>query len=421
MKYLSLIFRNIRRNLVRSTLTALGTMVLVLVVTLVWSVLDFLQKATTEKSANIKAIVSEKWQFPSQMPFSYAGPLSEGGPREKGDYRIKPDDSMTWQFYAGSLVQDPKQRNPMENMFAFAMEPRKIMTMMDDLDDLPNRDPKAAEDFKKVVDKMEKTKNGLIVGKDRLAAMKKQVGDKFMLYSINYKGIDLEFEIVGVCPPGRYDPSSFMRRDYLLNALDSYERTNKKKHPLAEKTLGLVWVRVPDQATFQQVAKQITTNPSFSSPAVKVETSSSGIGAFLDAYRDLFWGMRYLLAPAIWVTLSLVISNAISISVRERRLEFAVLKVLGFRPGHILWMVLGEALLLGLGAGLLSAGATWYLVNKVMIGIKFPIAFFPAFFIPIDALWWGVMVGGVAALAGSLLPAWSARTVKVSDVFAKIA
>lgn len=421
MKYLSLILRSITRNPVRSILTGAGTMVLVLVVTLVWSVLDFLQKATTEKSANLKAIVTEKWQFPSQMPFSYAAGLSEGGPREKGDYRVKPDDSMTWQFYAASREPDAKKRNPTDNMFAFALEPRKIMTMMDDLDELPNRDPAAAEKLRQGIKKMEETRSGLLVGRTILEKLKAQVGDKFRLYSFNYKGIDLEFEIVGVLPTGRYDSNSFMRRDYLLDALDQYEQTNKKKHPLANKTLGLVWLRVPDQPTFNQVAKQITTNPAFSSPAVKVETSSAGIGAFLEAYRDLFWGVRYLLAPAIWITLSLVIANAISISVRERRLEFAVLKVLGFRPGQILMLVLGEALALGLGAGLLSAATTWYVVNKVWVGIKFPIAFFPAFFIPLDALWWGVMVGGVAALAGSLIPAWSARSVKVSDVFARVA
>ena len=45
--------------------------------------------------------------------------------------------------------------------------------------------------------------------------------------------------------------------------------------------------------------------------------------------------------------MALVIANAISISVRERRTEMAVLKVLGFRPGQILVLVLGEALLIG--------------------------------------------------------------------------
>ena len=91
-------------------------------------------------------------------------------------------------------------------------------------------------------------------------------------------------------------------------------------------------------------------SPYFTNPAVKCETVSSGIAAFLDAFRDLIWGMRWLLAPACLVTLSLVIANAISISVRERRMELAVLKVLGFQPRSDPALVLGEALLLGAGA-----------------------------------------------------------------------
>ena len=75
-------------------------MVLVLVVTMVWSVLAFLDAATAEKQQNLKAIVTERWQIPSQMPFSYATTLCEGAAREPSD--LKPLDSMTWSFYGGS-------------------------------------------------------------------------------------------------------------------------------------------------------------------------------------------------------------------------------------------------------------------------------------------------------------------------------
>ena len=79
--------------------------------------------------------------------------------------------------------------------------------------------------------------------------------------------------------------------------------------------------------------------------------------------------MRWLLAPACLATILLVIANAISISVRERRLELAVLKVLGFRPYQILILVLGESLLLGVGAGFISAGLTYGVINWGMGGI----------------------------------------------------
>ena len=154
---------------------------------------------------------------------------------------------------------------------------------------------------------------------------------------------------------------------------------------------------------------------------MKFETASSGISSFLEPYRDLLWGLKWLLVPALLATMALVIANAISISVRERRTEMAVLKVLGYGPGRILALVLGEALLVGAGSGFLSALLTYGLIHVVLGGIKFPISFIPMFDVYIDALWWGVLFGGVTAFLGSIIPAWSARTVKVSEVFAKVA
>src|SRR5437773_3092545 len=92
MKFFLLILKNIQRNLVLSSLTSLGTIVLVLVVTLVWSVLAFLDAATSEKQRNLKAIITERWQIPSQMPFAYANTLTDGAARDAGD--LHPDDSM---------------------------------------------------------------------------------------------------------------------------------------------------------------------------------------------------------------------------------------------------------------------------------------------------------------------------------------
>ena len=66
MKFLLLILKNIRRNLVLTSLTSLTTIVLVVVVTGVWSVLAFLDRATTEKQRNLKAIITERWCPPVQ-------------------------------------------------------------------------------------------------------------------------------------------------------------------------------------------------------------------------------------------------------------------------------------------------------------------------------------------------------------------
>jgi putative ABC transport system permease protein len=214
-----------------------------------------------------------------------------------------------------------------------------------------------------------------------------------------------------------------MNYRYLDEALRTYNKGKSKEqqHPMTEKSLALMWVRVPDTPTFEKVADQITSSPEYRSPAVKCETASSGIASFLDAYRDLLFGMRWLLVPAILVTMAMVIANAISISVRERRTEMAVLKVLGFSPNQILVLVLSEALVIGCLSGLFSGWITHYLINELIGGIALPIAFFGKFFVSSAAPWWGLAIGALTALVGSLLPAWSARSVKVSEVFSKVA
>src|SRR5690242_12777093 len=66
--YVRLVFKSMRRNPLRTLLTGSATMLLVLVITLIWSVLWLLDLVTTERTKDFKAIVTERWQAPSQMP-----------------------------------------------------------------------------------------------------------------------------------------------------------------------------------------------------------------------------------------------------------------------------------------------------------------------------------------------------------------
>jgi putative ABC transport system permease protein len=433
--YTRLIVKSLRRNIVRSLLTSLATVVLVLVVTMVWSVLSLLDQITTEKSKDLKAIVTERWQIPSQMPYAYEASLAKGAARKDGD--VVPQDSMTWSFVGGTL--DPDKQTRENIVFFFAMDPAKMLkaerdkngnllrdekgnirctSMMDGIDEMT---AEQVDQLDRACREMEKDRRKVVIGKERLAMMQKKVGERIKLTTINYRPVlELELEIVGEFPDGRYNQNAIMSREYLLESLDAFKRKNNgTPHPMADRALNLVWLRVPDTDAFRRVAEQVLSSPEFTTPAVKAETASSGIASFLDAYRDLLWGMRWLLVPAILATMAMVIANAISISVRERRGEMAVLKVLGFRPTQIMVLVLGEAVLLGAGSGFLSALLAFVGINA-QGGVKFPIAFFPAFRIPMAALWWGVAIGSGTAIAGSLMPAWSARKVKVAEVFSKI-
>jgi putative ABC transport system permease protein len=408
MKFLLLIFKNLRRNLLRTILTSLAIMVLVFVVTLIWSVLSGLYRYTREQSGEQKLIVTEKWQAPSQMPYRYGEDMEALCATLPAD--VRPTDYMTWQFYGGTL--DPEKRTPENIIFFFAMEPKKLLTMMDDLEDLDRT----------LVDKLEKNQRGILVGPERLQTINKRVGDRITVTSLNYKDINLEFDIIGTFPKGRYSQSAVMHRDYLNRALDDYKNKNRgTPHPMADKSLNLFWIKVRDSRSASETSKLLESSGKFTQPAIKCETMASGISNFMEAYSSMLWAMQWGLSPVILITMSLVVANAISISVRERLTEIAVLKVLGFQPWQILTLVLGEALLVGGLSGLVSTAVTYGVVNYWMGGVNFRVAFFPAFPIPMYALVWGLAIGAGTALLGSIVPAWSARTVKVSEVFAKVA
>jgi putative ABC transport system permease protein len=420
MKYMFLILENIRRNLIRTILTGLGTMVMVLVVTLVFTVLSALDRASVEKQKNLKAIVTEKWQIPSMMPYSYAPKLSEGAADADDPNAIRPEDSMSWGFFVGSTEENPAKRSFENMMFAFIMEPEKARTMLDEVDALSDEE---AQPLIASIQRMKDVPNGIIVGQERLAKIKKQVGDRITIFGRNYRDMNLELEIVGTFPkePARYADSSVISRDYFERQLEAYKRAhNGKAHDMADKTLGLVWLRVKDRPSFNKVAEQVMKPGVFDTPPVKIETSSTGIGGFLEAWRDIIWGMRWLMSPACALVLGMVIMNAISISVRERQMEFAVMKVLGFSPNQILGLVLIEAMLVGTLAGLLSAALTYGIINGAWGGLPFRIAFFPKFAVPLAALWWGAAMGAGTAFAGSLFPALQARSVKVAEVFSRV-
>jgi putative ABC transport system permease protein len=446
--YLRFVFKSLSRNPLRSLLTGLATAVFVLLVTMIWSVFNLLDRATEAKSKDLKAIMTERWQIPSQMPFGYAANLEEGAASEGGDYRINTDnDAMTWQFYGGTL--DPANRTRENIVFFFCMEPRKLTKMMDGMDELTDLERHTLDVACKLMTPGETVgeedarlidpnldylrgqevngrlvfggdKRRVIIGRERLAAINKKPGERFKVSSLNFNGIDLECEVLAVFPEGRYNQSALMNREYLNNSMDDYEKKHGAKHPMSEKSLNLVWVRVPDMLAFQRVSDQVENRGKFTTPALKCETASSGVASFLEPYKDILLWVRWLLVPAILATMGLVIACAISISVRERRTEMAVLKVLGFSPTQIMALVLGEAMFLGGLCGLLSAGGAWVVINYYFGGFKFPIAFFPSFMIPGAAWLWGLGIGAGTALAGSFLPARSARAVKVSDVFSKI-
>jgi putative ABC transport system permease protein len=422
-RFLLIAVKSLARNPLRTSLTYLAAFLLVAIVTIVWSAIYVLDRFMQAKANDIKVVITEKWQANGAMPFAYARPLCEGAADPSNPEAVRPDDGMTWQFYFGTVDPEKKTR---ESLVAFiAIEPSKAATLMDRiLDDVPQESsqqsgPKLshAQDFMAALSRLESNKRGAILGRKVLSQLNKRVGERIKVTGINYKDLDLEFEIVGEFPAGRYNDTAIMNRDYLNDALDVYPRTHSgQKHPLADRSLNFVILQVSDLPAYDSVTGQIDSSGLFENPAVKCETLAAYAVTQLDSYRDIIWGMRWLLSPAILVTLAVVIATSLSISLRERRTEIAVLKVLGYQPAHVLALVLGEAAILGALGGCLSSIVVYQTVNRLMDNSD---SFLPVY-IPHAAFYWGPVVGALTGLAGSFIPAWTACKVQISQVFARV-
>ena len=411
-----LVLRSVIRSLLRTSLTYLAVFVLVFILSSVWSVLDFLSAMTAAKDQNLKGIITEKYQIPSQMKPSHLQGIKDMIAQLPPDQRPDniDDNIMTWAFVGGTL--DPNKRTFQNSLFFFATEPEKVLKMMPGLEDLTGEE---LEQLKKATAAMEREPKAVVIGAERLRQLGKRVGDRMKVTSLNYKDIEFDFVIVAEFPAGsRWEQSAVMNRKYLDNELDAYKGRTGKQHELADKCMNLIWVRLPNPRAFDTLSEKLS-DPGKFSPAIKMEIESSAYANFLSPYKTLISFMRYALAPGLLIITTLVASLVIGIGVRERRTEIAVLKVLGFRPWMVLGLVLGEALLIGTLSGFMATATAYSLVNALG-GIPLPIGFFGKFFIPESALWWGPAIGGVTSLIGSILPSATAYRIKASQVFSRV-
>ena len=90
--------KNLRRNLLRSILTSLAIGVLAFMITMIWTIIFFIDLATSERSKDLKVIVTYKWSVPSQVPMSHADYLNPSSPALLPDLKglYGPNDFMIW-------------------------------------------------------------------------------------------------------------------------------------------------------------------------------------------------------------------------------------------------------------------------------------------------------------------------------------
>jgi putative ABC transport system permease protein len=194
---------------------------------------------------------------------------------------------------------------------------------------------------------------GCLIGRDLAKRFGWKVGDTFFLESFipPYRKPDGPFEFV---VRGIYDVDSvkdagadarlmFFHYKYL------FEATGQRVGA------GTYVIEIADPAQAGAISKAIDEEFANSSGPTKTETEA----AFRASFVSLAGNLTALLngiGLAVTFTILLVTANTMSMAVRERRTEIAVLKTLGFPSARVMSLILGEALLLGLAGGLLGIG-----------------------------------------------------------------
>ncbi len=189
---------------------------------------------------------------------------------------------------------------------------------------------------------------GCIVGRRTAERFGWKVGDTFQLESFipYYRvGRPYEFVIRGIFDtdlarfPGTDTSPMFFHHKYL------YEMTQQRIG------IGTFVIEIADPKQAAAIGKAVDALFENSEAQTKTETEAAFRAGFVSMAGNLALLLNGI-ALAVMFTILLVTANTMSMAVRERRTEIAVLKTLGFSSTLVLILILAESALLGaLGGG----------------------------------------------------------------------
>lgn len=390
MKFFPYVLKHLRRSWLRTLSTVMGMALCIFLICVLQTVLDAMERsidATRPDRMATRHAVSLVFN----MPLSYRSRI-EAVP---GVRRVTP------MVFFGGLFGSSQQ--DFANFFAnFAVEADTYFPMYPEYDVPPEQMEAYLSD-----------RRGAIVGRALANKYGWTVGSAFQLESFipPYRvGRPFEFVVRGIYDanevlyPGTNEMQMFFHYRYL------YEATRQRVG------VGMFMVQVEDPAQAAAVGKLI--DDAFENSDVQTKTESEA--AFVEGFAALagnLVGLLNTIGLAVAFTVLLVTANTMSMAVRERRTEIAVLKTLGFSSSRVMGLVMTEALILAAAAGLLGTWFASLLVSNVqnIPGLSALLGQFPALHLsPALAVTTIALSMSLGLLAG-FAPAWTAYRAKIVD------
>lgn len=269
----------------------------------------------------------------------------------------------------------------------FAMDPAKLKALFGEA----RMDVASYEKFMA-------SKDACVLGHITAEKYHLKTGDEITLDSTAYPG-SLTFHIAGVYSGTPDDRNMFIRQDYLDESIGT------------PGYVGMWWLKVSTAADMAPVIKAI--NAAFENTAAEVRAESER--NFQLGFISMLGNIKTLIASISTVvvfTLVLVSASTMSMAVRERFRELAILKALGFRRRELFAFILAESFGLAAAGAVLGIGAACLLytygdITQLTHGI------FVSFEVTPRIVGLGALVAALLGIVSAVAPSLSVARMSV--------
>ena len=369
------IVRNALRNKRRLILTVLSVALSLFLFVTLRTALKLMTDPPTTDQAALRLAVRHKVSLANVLP-------------EKYQYRIeripgvKYCSKFTW---FGGIYKDMS----LSNFAQFGVDADEILKIFSEMEVEPQQ-----------ADAFIREKTACLVGTKLMERFKWKVGDRITLLGAAWP-CDLELVIRAVYRGNGIDETMVMfHHDYFDEELGK---------------LGLVgtfWLRADNAEVIPEVIERIDRAFANTDAETKTETER----AFQLEFVSMVGNVKAFLGSILLVivfTMLLVTASTMSMAIRERSREIAILKAVGFNGAEIFGLILAEAFGLAMTGGLIGCFGAKLLFTHMDI-YKMSQGFIPIFPISADTLALGLVVSGILGVVSSLAPAYS--TLKLTVV-----
>jgi putative ABC transport system permease protein len=380
-RYLSLMFKNSLRNRRRSALTMISIGMSLCLLGVLGALYRGLFLAPPTPGQELRLVVHHKVSITQPLPFSYEAKIRQvPGVRE----------AMVWQWFGGTY----KDARDQKNFFArFCVEPDKFFKVRPEIA-LPVDQQQSFEHLR----------TAAIASSDLATRMNWKVGEKIFLTGDIFP-VNPELTLVGIFNDPNTSETLFFSQIYLREMLGI---SNAR-----QDIVGSFQVQVERADQVYSVAKTIDDIYANSTAPTKSESEQAFTLQFVSFLGNVKVFLMSICA-AVTFTVLLVSANTMAMSVRERVREVGILKTLGYTPGTILFLILGEAGVLSLLGGCIGLLLALALTNVVRNG--------PSFIQAMKTLAITPDVGGallvlafIIGVASSFIPAYNASRTPILE------